>query len=189
MADEKSEMKSKSGISILVLACSCIVSVLLGLTGGVMGGPTIKATLGIEEELATTSTEDNANGANKEDLEDPSSLFAPMPGVFSPDKERFYADAGEFLVAIKYQGRTRYLQLSVQIVGHDEGFMEKVETDVPAIRNGLSIFFTQQDFSAVSTLEGRETLRLATLVEINKIIGATPELRVADVYFTDYITQ
>ena len=92
-------------------------------------------------------------------------------------------------MAIKYQGRTRYLQLSVQIVGHDEGFMEKVETDVPAIRNGLSIFFTQQDFSAVSTLEGRETLRLATLVEINKIIGATPELRVADVYFTDYITQ
>ena len=65
MADEKSEMKSKSGISILVLACSCIVSVLLGLTGGVMGGPTIKVTLGIEEELATTSTEDNANGANK----------------------------------------------------------------------------------------------------------------------------
>jgi flagellar basal body-associated protein FliL len=26
-------------------------------------------------------------------------------------------------------------------------------------------------------------------VEINKIIGATAELRVADVYFTDYITQ
>ena len=109
-----------------------------------------------------------------------------MPGVFSPDKERFYADAGEFLVAIKYQGRTRYLQLSAQLVGHDEDFMGKVETDVPAIRNGLSIFFTQQDFSAVSTLEGRETLRLATLVEINKIIGATAELRVADVYFTDY---
>ena len=92
-------------------------------------------------------------------------------------------------MAIKYQGRTRYLQLSAQLVGHDEDFMGKVETDVPAIRNGLSIFFTQQDFSAVSTLEGRETLRLATLVEINKIIGATAELRVADVYFTDYITQ
>ena len=188
MVDEKSEVESKKGISALVMALSCVVSVLLGLTGGVLGGPTIKATLGMEvETVAQTSVDDG--GAISEKLEDPSSLFQPMPGVFSPDKERFYADAGEFLVAIKYQGRTRYLQLSAQLVGHDEDFMGKVETDVPAIRNGLSIFFTQQDFSAVSTLEGRETLRLATLVEINKIIGATAELRVADVYFTDYITQ
>ena len=189
MVDEKSEVESKKGISALVLALSCVVSVFLGLAGGVLGGPSIKATLGMEVEAVTATPVDDGGGAVSEKLEDPSSLFTPMPGVFSPDKERFYADAGEFLVAIKYQGRTRYLQLSAQLVGHDEDFMGKVETDVPAIRNGLSIFFTQQDFSAVSTLEGRESLRLATLVEINKIIGATAELRVADVYFTDYITQ
>lgn len=189
MVDEKSEVESKKGISALVLALSCVVSVFLGLAGGVLGGPSIKATLGMEVEAVTATPVDDGGGAVSEKPEDPSSLFQPMPGVFSPDKERFYADAGEFLVAIKYQGRTRYLQLSAQLVGHDEDFMGKVETDVPAIRNGLSIFFTQQDFSAVSTLEGRESLRLATLVEINKIIGATAELRVADVYFTDYITQ
>lgn len=189
VADEKSEVKSKNGISIQVLAISCVISTLLGLAGGVFGGSTIKATLGIEEELAIGNAADASSEPVDEDAEDPSSLFAPMPGVFSPDKERFYADAGEFLVAIKYQGRTRYLQLSAQLVGHDEDFMGKVETDVPAIRNGLSIFFTQQDFSVVSTLEGREALRLATLVEINKIIGASAQLRVADVYFTDYITQ
>ena len=128
----------------MVLALSCVLSLILGLAGGVFGGPTIKATLGMEVELATESAgNDGVDGAN-EKVEDPSSLFAPMPGVFSPDKDRFYADAGEFLVAIKYQGRTRYLQLSAQLVGHDEEFMGKVETDVPAIRNGLSIFFTQQ---------------------------------------------
>ena len=189
MVDEKSEVESKKGISVLVMTLGCVVSVLLGLAGGVLGGPTIKATLGMEVEAVAATSVDDGGGAISEKLEDPSSLFTPMPGVFSPDKERFYADAGEFLVAIKYQGRTRYLQLSAQLVGHDEDFMGKVETDVPAIRNGLSIFFTQQDFSSVSTLEGRETLRLATLIEINKIIGATAELRVADVYFTDYITQ
>ena len=188
MVDEKSEVESKKGISVLVMTLGCVASVLLGLAGGVLGGPTIKATLGMEVE-AVTATSVDGGGAISEKLEDPSSLFTPMPGVFSPDKERFYADAGEFLVAIKYQGRTRYLQLSAQLVGHDEDFMGKVETDVPAIRNGLTIFFTQQDVRAVSTLEGRESLRLATLVEINKIIGATAELRVADVYFTDYITQ
>jgi flagellar basal body-associated protein FliL len=189
MAGEKSEVKREKGVSILVLTISCVASALVGLAGGVFGAPTIKATLGMEEKLVAESADDSGSDLIGVDVEDPSSLFAPMPGVFSPDKERFYADAGEFLVAIKFQGRTRYLQLSAQLVGHDEEFMGKVETDVPALRNGLSIFFTQQDFSAVSTLEGREALRLATLVEVNKIIGATAELRVADVYFTDYITQ
>jgi len=185
VVDQKSEVQKKGGVSMLVLSLSCAASILIGLVGGVFGGSTIKAALGLEEEQAAVAIVEQASDAS----DDPSSLFTPMPGVFGPDKDRFYADAGEFLVAIKYQGRTRYLQLTAQLVGLDEDFMGKVETDVPAIRNGLSIFFTQQDFGAVSTLEGREALRLATLVEINKIIGATAELRVADVYFTDYITQ
>ena len=42
---------------------------------------------------------------------------------------------------------------------------------------------------ARAALEGREALRLVTLGEVNKIIGATPEKRVADVFFTEYITQ
>jgi len=189
VVDKKSETKEKSGVSVMVLSICCVASILLGLVGGVFGGSTIKAALGLEEGEAQTIIADQTGDALDGDVNDPASLFAPMPGVFDPNKDRFYADVGEFLVAIKYQGRTRYLQLTAQLVGHDEEFMGKVETDVPAIRNGLSIFFTQQDFSAVSTLEGRETLRLATLVEINKIIGATAELRVADVYFTDYITQ
>ena len=185
MVDQKSEVQKKGGVSMLVLSLSCAVSILIGVVGGVFGSSTIKSLLELEEEQAVAAIVEQADGAS----DDPSSLFTPMPGVFGPDKDRYYADAGEFLVAIKYQGRTRYLQLTAQLVGLDEDFMGKVETDVPAIRNGLSIFFTQQDFSAVSTLEGREALRLATLVETNKIIGATAELRVADVYFTDYITQ
>ena len=189
MADEKSEVQTKGRVSILVLSLTCLMSILIGLVGGVLGGPTIKAVLGIEDEQAQVAMVAQADQASSDGSVSTSSLFAPMPGVFGPDTDRYYADAGEFLVAIKHQGRTRYLQLTAQLVGLDEEFMGKVETDVPAIRNGLSIFFTQQDFSAVSTLEGREALRLATLVEINKIIGATTELRVADVYFTDYITQ
>ena len=94
MVDEKSEVESKKGISVLVMTLGCVVSVLLGLAGGVLGGPTIKATLGMEVEAVTATSVDDGGGAISEKLEDPSSLFTPMPGVFSPDKERFYADAG-----------------------------------------------------------------------------------------------
>ena len=123
MVDKKSEAKDKSGVSVMVLSLCCVASVLLGLVGGVFGGSTIKAALGIEESEVQATIADQTGEALGGELNDPSSLFAPMPGVFDPDKDRFYADAGEFLVAIKYQGRTRYLQLTAQLVGHDEEFM------------------------------------------------------------------
>ena len=41
----------------------------------------------------------------------------------------------------------------------------------------------------VNTYEGREALRRKTLQRVNEIIGASGEDRVADVYFTAYITQ
>jgi flagellar basal body-associated protein FliL len=112
-----------------------------------------------------------------------------MDGVFDPSKKRFYAEVGELLIALPYRGATRHLQLTVQLVGHDQKYMKSVENDVPAIRNGLLIFFNQQEFQRVNTYEGRESLRRETLVRVNEIIGATAKLRVADVYFTAYITQ
>ena len=98
-------------------------------------------------------------------------------------------EVGELLIAMPYRGATRHLQLTVQLVGHEEKYMKSVENDVPAIRNGLLIFFNQQEFGRVSTYEGRESLRRDTLQRVNEIIGATAENRVADVYFTAYITQ
>ena len=53
VVDEKSEVESKKGISVLVMTLGCVVSVLLGLAGGVLGGPTIKATLGMEVEAVS----------------------------------------------------------------------------------------------------------------------------------------
>ena len=143
MADDKSEVKGKNGISILVLALGCVFSILLGLVGGVVGGPTIKSAFGFGEEPATKMIVDRDSDGI--DVEDPTSLFAPMPGVFFSDKDRFYADAGEFLVAINYQGRTRY-------PGYQQSslVMTKIlwaRSRLPAIRNGLSIFFTQQDLA------------------------------------------
>ena len=38
MVDKKSEAKEKSGVSVMVLSLCCVVSILLGLVGGVFGG-------------------------------------------------------------------------------------------------------------------------------------------------------
>ena len=94
--DEKSEVESKKGISVLVMTLGCVVSVLLGLAGGVLGGPTIKATLGMEVEAVAATSVDDGGGAISEKLKIHPAYLRLCLVFFSPDKERFYADAGNF---------------------------------------------------------------------------------------------
>ena len=183
MSEDVESTKVKSGFSAVVLTAAALLSLVLGYGAGAFTGQPILAALGLglEESQEPELAGEETSGA--------AMLFTPMPGVFDPKKERFYAEVGEILVALPHRGSTRHLQLTVQLVGHDQDYMKTVENDVPAIRNGLLIFFNQQEFSKVESYEGREALRRETLQRVNEIIGATPEDRVADVYFTAYITQ
>ena len=181
------DINGKKGFSALLVLVIAIVCLLGGYGAGALTGGPVLAALGLADESEVDELV--ADGSKADSGPKASDLFQPMEGVFDPSKKRFYAEVGELLIAMPYRGATRHLQLTVQLVGHDEKYMKSVENDVPAIRNGLLIFFNQQEFERVSTYEGRESLRRETLVRVNEIIGATPELRVADVYFTAYITQ
>lgn len=188
------ETTSKKGIGLLLTIIIAVLSVLGGYTAGAFTGGPVLAMLGLGgdalEEGAPAEGDKEADTELVEKAEPtPADLFQPMEGVFDPEKKRFYAEVGELLIAMPHRGATRHLQLTVQLVGHDQKYMKSVDNDVPAIRNGLLIFFNQQEFERINTYEGRESLRRETLTRVNEIIGATAEDRVADVYFTDYITQ
>jgi len=181
------DISGKKGFSALLVLVIAVFCLLGGYGAGALTGGPVLAALGLGEEPEVKQAAADDSGADSGPKA--SDLFQPMEGVFDPSKKRFYAEVGELLIALPYRGATRHLQLTVQLVGHDQKYMKSVENDVPAIRNGLLIFFNQQEFQRVNTYEGRESLRRETLVRVNEIIGATPELRVADVYFTAYITQ
>jgi len=183
--DEVAVENEKSGSSVTKLALVAVLCLLVGFGAGAFTGQPILAALGLVAGGDTALGDTDLDG----DAGSPAPLFEPMAGVFDPDKKRFYAEVGELLIAMQYRGATRHLQLTVQLVGHEEKYMKSVENDVPAIRNGLLIFFNQQEFEVVNTYEGREALRRKTLQRVNEIIGASGEKRVADVYFTAYITQ
>ena len=174
---------TKTGFSMVTLAVVALLTLLVGYGAGTFTGDVLLGAIGFGEEktLAEESEESEESAA--------SALFQPMDGVFDPKKKRFYAEVGELLIAMPYRGATRHLQLTVQPVGNDDKYMKSEENDVPAIRNGLLIFLNQKTFEQVNTYEGRESLRLETLQRGNEIISATGTKRVADVYFTAYITQ
>jgi len=181
VSEEVDVTEVKTGFSVVMLMVAALLSLIVGYAAGAFTGQPVLAAIGFGDEVSAESKDVVEPAANV--------LFKPMDGVFDPKKKRFYAEVGELLIAMPYRGATRHLQLTVQLVGHEEKYMKSVENDVPAIRNGLLIFFNQQEFGRVSTYEGRESLRRDTLQRVNEIIGATAENRVADVYFTAYITQ
>ncbi len=181
------EVTEKAGLSKAMVSIIAVVALLAGFAGGTFTGPGLLASLGMganADDLVVEEAVEEAPGAGRVEY-----TFEPMDGVFDADKKRFYADVGEFLATLKYRGATHYLQVEVQLVGHDAKYMKLVDNDVPAIRNGLLVYFNQQNFSEVSTPEGRESLRRSTLNLVNQILGADAEERVADVYFTDYKTM
>jgi hypothetical protein len=82
VVDENSEAKSKKGVSVLLLSVLCLVSVVLGLVGGVLAGPSIKVALGMDAGLAGEVLVDNDLAMNDEGVDEQSLMFEPLPGVF-----------------------------------------------------------------------------------------------------------
>ena len=165
MNDEVAVENEKSKGSLVKVVAVAVLSLVVGYGAGAFTGQPLVAALGMSEEADVKPDEAVADAAP---VNEEPPLFEPMEGVFDPDKKRFYAEVGELLIAMPYRGATRHLQLTVQLVGHEEKYMKSVENDVPAIRNGLLIFFNQQKFGVVNTYEGREALRRKTLQRVNE---------------------
>lgn len=117
-----------------------------------------------------------------------------------------------FVVNFTHRGTLRYLQLSLELMYHNEAILQKVADNMPAIRNDLILLFSNQDYETLSTLEGKEQLRDKIMVAVNNIIvkaeagmgggehgGASAqalpkaeeaeELANGDVYITNFVMQ
>ena len=85
----------------------------------------------------------------------------------------------------------RFLQVSVQLMTRDAELAKQVVHLDPIIRNYLLLLFGNQRVAEVSTTEGKEALRSATLEAVRKVIAAEGG-KPADleaVYFTSFVMQ
>ncbi len=76
-----------------------------------------------------------------------------------------------FVVNFTHRGTLRYLQLSLELMYHNESILQKVTENMPAIRNDLILLFSNQDYETLSTLQGKEELRDKILVAVNNIVS------------------
>ncbi|MBB3101833.1 flagellar basal body-associated protein FliL [Azomonas macrocytogenes] len=95
-----------------------------------------------------------------------------------------------FVVNFKQDGRQRYLQVSVALMGRDQVAMDALKEHLPLLRNRLVMLFSSQDFATLMTPVGKEMLRQQATAGIQeqaqKALGKPV---VEQVLFTNFVLQ
>ena len=104
-------------------------------------------------------------------------------------KEPIYVDVSKVLVNLQHGGRTRYVQADIELMSYSPKVIEQARRDMPAIRDRLLFLLNAQDFAALKTVQGKETLRADALQAVNAVLGLAPPDAIEALYFENFILQ
>jgi flagellar FliL protein len=96
-----------------------------------------------------------------------------------------------FVVNFEAESMVRFLQVTVSIMTRDMQVEEIIKKNDPRIRNDLLLLLSNQQYKDISTREGKEKLRAASLEAVRGIVkGAGGEgEKIEDLYFTAFVMQ
>lgn len=111
---------------------------------------------------------------------------------FDNEPPIYYPLEPPFVVNFKDRGRTRFLQVAMQVMARDPKVISAIETHMPLIRNNILLVLSNQDSETLLSADGKESIREQILAELKRIlvheIGRTGE-KVEGLYFTSFVTQ
>ncbi len=94
------------------------------------------------------------------------------------------------VVSFEDRSAIRFLQVTVEVMARDEESIIAVQTHTPVIRNDLLMLMGGRTLSDLTKTEGKEELRQAALVEVQRILTEnTGKPGVEDLYFTSFVVQ
>lgn len=95
-----------------------------------------------------------------------------------------------FVINYEHKGRQRYLQVSMALMGRDSTGMAKLKAHMPVLRNRLVLLLAGQDFEALSTPAGKESLRQQITADVQALAEAeVGTATVEQVLFTNFVLQ
>jgi len=123
-------------------------------------------------------------GEKAKDKKKPAAAEMKAPAIFVELDPPFVANFAP-------GSQARFLQVSVQLMTRDVELAKLLEHVDPILRNDLLLLFGNQQVAEVSTPEGKEALRNATLEAVRKVIAAEGGKAAAleAVYFTSFVMQ
>jgi flagellar FliL protein len=114
---------------------------------------------------------------------DESGYSESLPAIYLPIDPTF-------VVNFSGQGNARFLQITVEVMTRSSDVLEQIKIHMPVIRNNLTMLFSDQQYDRISTLEGKERLRVEALEVIRRILEEeTGDPGLEAVYFTTFVMQ
>lgn len=95
-----------------------------------------------------------------------------------------------FVVNFKDHGRTRFLQVTMEVMTRDPQIIEDIKMHMPVIRNNMLLMLGNQKAEDLHSTEGKEKIRAALLEDLKEFLAEeTGRVKVEGLYFTSFVTQ
>jgi len=95
-----------------------------------------------------------------------------------------------FVANYNQNGRQRYMQVSITMMGRNQADIEALKVHMPVIRNNLVMLFSGQDFATLASPVGQEMLRQKATASVQEV--AQKELgkvAIEQLLFTNFVLQ
>ncbi|HEX3914484.1 MAG TPA: flagellar basal body-associated FliL family protein [Steroidobacteraceae bacterium] len=101
----------------------------------------------------------------------------------------YYAIDPPLVVNFEDGSAVRFLQITMEIMAHDQKAIDSVQKNVPLIRNNLLLLMSNRNYQSMMTREGKEKLRQEALAEVRAVQKKEGGPDVDDVLFTSFVVQ
>jgi len=101
----------------------------------------------------------------------------------------YYAIDPPLVVNFEDGSVVRFLQITMELMAHDQKAIESVQRNVPLIRNNLLLLMSNRDYQSMMSREGKEKLRQEALAEVRAVQKKQGGGDVDDLLFTSFVVQ
>jgi flagellar FliL protein len=101
----------------------------------------------------------------------------------------YYAIDPPLVVNFEDGSAVRFLQITMEVMAHEEKAVESVQKNIPLIRNNLLLLMSNRNYQTMMSREGKEKMRQEALAEIRAIEKKVGGPDVDDVLFTSFVVQ
>src|ERR1700737_4488636 len=81
----------------------------------------------------------------------------------------YYAIDPPLVVNFEDGSAVRFLQITMEVMAHDEKAIDSVQKNIPMIRNNLLLLMSNRNYQSMMSREGKEKLRQEALTEIRAV--------------------
>jgi flagellar protein FliL len=101
----------------------------------------------------------------------------------------YYAIDPPLVVNFEDGSVVRFLQITMEIMAHDQKTLDSVQRNLPMIRNNLLLLMSNRNYQSLMSREGKEKLRGEALDEIRAVQKKQGGGDVDDLLFTSFVVQ